>query len=68
MDFWNTVLGNHLAETLIRCLPEITEKKQNTGVFPRKRYKKKLKRGEYSEKEEKQAQKRKKSPHGSESY
>lgn len=33
MDFWNTVLGNHLAETLIRCLPEITEKKQNTSLL-----------------------------------
>lgn len=26
MDFWNTVLGNRLAETLIRTLPDLTEK------------------------------------------
>lgn len=26
MDFWNTVLGNRLAETLIRTLPELIEK------------------------------------------
>ena len=37
MDFWNTVLGNHLAETLIRCLPEITEKKQNTVIVENKK-------------------------------
>ena len=34
MDFWNTVLGNHLAETLIRCLPE---KKQNTVIVENKK-------------------------------
>ena len=37
MDFWNTVLGNHLAETLIRCLLEITEKKQNTVIVENKK-------------------------------
>ena len=26
MDFWNTVLGNRLAETLIHTLPQLTEK------------------------------------------
>lgn len=26
MNFWDTVLGNRLAETLIRTLPDLTEK------------------------------------------
>ena len=26
MDFWNTVLGNNLAHTLIHTLPELAEK------------------------------------------
>lgn len=26
MDFWNTVLGNDLAHTLIHTLPELAEK------------------------------------------
>ena len=28
MTFWDTVMGHHLADTLIRCLPKLTEKKQ----------------------------------------
>lgn len=28
MDFWNTVLGNRLAETLIRYLPKIAKQKK----------------------------------------
>lgn len=32
MDFWNTVLGNRLAETLIRYLPKIAkQKKEDTN-------------------------------------
>lgn len=32
MDFWNTVLGNRLAETLIRTLPQLTEKHEQFMV------------------------------------
>lgn len=30
MDFWNTVLGQRLAETLNYCLPKLVKKKSNT--------------------------------------
>lgn len=27
MDFWNTIIGNRLANTLVKELPKLTEKK-----------------------------------------
>lgn len=32
MDFWNTVLGNDLAHTLIHTLPELAEKLSKKGT------------------------------------
>lgn len=32
MDFWNTVLGNNLAQVLIYTLPKLAEKKQQYGT------------------------------------
>lgn len=33
MDFWNTVLGNRLAEILIHTLPQLTEKPKQFTVI-----------------------------------
>lgn len=32
MNFWETIRGHHLADVLIRCLPEIAEKKKEQYV------------------------------------
>lgn len=33
MDFWDTVLGHRLAETLVHTLPELTEKPKQFMVI-----------------------------------